>query len=51
MVHPFIPYFFHSCQVYQFGIDDLDYLATRCAPAMPAFWRSFALCQVRQQMW
>ncbi|PRW45226.1 blood vessel epicardial substance isoform X1 [Chlorella sorokiniana] len=35
-----------SCLVYTWGIDNLDYLATRCSPAMPAFWRSFALCQV-----
>lgn len=38
-----------DCLVYQWSIDDLDYLATRCAPVMPAFWRSYALCQVPAQ--
>lgn len=36
------------CQVYTWEIEDLDYLATRCSPAMAGFWRSFALCQARR---
>lgn len=35
------------CLVYTWGVDELNHLTTRCAPAVPAFWRNFALCQVR----
>lgn len=38
---PVLPY----GQVYTWEIEDLDYLATKCSPAMAGFWRSFALCQ------
>ena len=35
-----------DCTVVLWDLDYLNYLATRCSPAVSAFWRNFALCQV-----
>ena len=35
-----------DCTVVLWHLDYLNYLATRCSPAVSAFWRNFALCQV-----
>jgi hypothetical protein len=35
-----------DCLVVFWDLEDLNTLATRCSPALSAFWRNFALCQV-----
>jgi hypothetical protein len=35
-----------DCLVCFWDLEDLNYLATQCSPAVSAFWRNFALCQV-----
>lgn len=35
-----------DCLVCFWDLEDLNFLATQCSPAVSAFWRNFALCQV-----
>ena len=35
-----------DCLVVFWDLEDLNHLATQCSPAVSAFWRNFALCQV-----
>ena len=37
-----------DCLVVFWGLEDLNTLATRASPALSAYWRNFALCQVRR---
>lgn len=35
-----------DCLLYEWSIDDLEVFASRLSPSVPAFWRSFVLCEV-----
>ena len=36
-----------DCLLYEWSVEEMDQMATRCSPAVSAYWRNFLLCQVR----
>lgn len=36
-----------DCVACFWDLEDLNFLATRCSPAVSAYWRNFAMAQVR----